>query len=86
MIFLPGDFVCRFGDEGKEMYFLKKGACSIISGDSDMVLRKARSVDFMKSCRNKRDLQDLRASPGPPPGPPGGVPVMFGVVYKAFVV
>ena len=25
--FLPGDYVCRFGDEGREMFFIRQGVC-----------------------------------------------------------
>lgn len=32
-LFLPGDYVCRYADEGTEMYFIFKGLVSVISVD-----------------------------------------------------
>merc|ERR1719491_2661034 len=29
-LFLPGDYICRFGDKGDTMYFICKGYCSVI--------------------------------------------------------
>lgn len=37
-LFLPGDYICRFGDKGEEMYFICKGACSVIAEDMSHVL------------------------------------------------
>jgi CRP-like cAMP-binding protein len=45
VIFLPGDWVCRLGDEGKEMYFLHKGVCSVLSGDL-ACLRQVKKGDY----------------------------------------
>jgi CRP-like cAMP-binding protein len=30
-LFLPGDYVCRYNDEGTEMYFIFKGRCTVLS-------------------------------------------------------
>lgn len=30
-VFLPGDWVCRYGEDGDGMYFIVKGQCSILS-------------------------------------------------------
>lgn len=32
-LFLPGDYVCRFGDKGEEMFFICKGRCSVLTQD-----------------------------------------------------
>merc|ERR1712216_216021 len=31
--YLPGDFICRVGDEAQEMYFIKRGLCFIMTKD-----------------------------------------------------
>ncbi|XP_012372788.1 cyclic nucleotide-gated cation channel beta-3 [Octodon degus] len=39
VIYLPGDFVCKKGEIGKEMYIIKQGEVQILEGpDSDQVL------------------------------------------------
>lgn len=45
-LFLPGDYVCRFGDEGKEMYFIYKGECSVIGEDMTTVYKTLSSGDY----------------------------------------
>jgi len=46
VIFLPGDWICRLGDEGKEMYFLHKGACSVLTEDMLTMLRQVIEGDY----------------------------------------
>mmetsp|Transcript_76194 Transcript_76194/g.236717 ORF Transcript_76194/g.236717 Transcript_76194/m.236717 type:complete len:1079 (+) Transcript_76194:23-3259(+) len=34
VIFLPGDWVCRYGDYGDSMYFMIRGTCAVIAEDT----------------------------------------------------
>lgn len=36
-VFLPGDFICRFGDEGKEMFFVHRGVCAVLTQDMTVI-------------------------------------------------
>lgn len=46
VIFLPGDWICRLGEEGKEMYFLHKGACAVLTEDMLTMLRQVTEGDY----------------------------------------
>jgi len=46
VLFLPGDYVCRFGDEGREMYFIYEGECSVIGENMTTVYRKLQPGDY----------------------------------------
>merc|ERR1712048_1077374 len=44
-LFLPGDYVCRYADEGTEMYFIAKGRCTVLS-EHHSVLKVMNKGDF----------------------------------------
>lgn len=45
-VFSPGDFVCRKGDIGKEMYFIKSGRLVVVSDDDKQVFANLEEGKF----------------------------------------
>lgn len=44
-LFLPGDYICRQGDAGLEMYFIYSGSCSVLSENLSDVMSILRAGD-----------------------------------------
>jgi len=40
LLFLPGDWICRYGDYGDSMYFVVAGNCTIIAKDAKTTLKE----------------------------------------------
>ena len=38
MLFLPGDYVCRKGDVGKEMFIVNSGQVQVVGGPNDSLV------------------------------------------------
>ena len=41
-MFLPGDYICRVGDEGNGMYFVLKGEVLVIAACGNLQLTKLK--------------------------------------------
>lgn len=46
LIFLPGDWVCRYGDYGDSMYFIVSGECSVIHQDTVTELKQLKTSAY----------------------------------------
>jgi cyclic nucleotide gated channel alpha 3 len=45
-VFSPGDYICRKGDIGREMYFVKRGVLHVVSDDGKTVFAKLREGSY----------------------------------------
>jgi CRP-like cAMP-binding protein len=64
IIFLPGDWVCRFGDYGDSMYFIVGGQCSVIAQDFNelKVLKDQDSFGEVALLTGKARTASVRAN------------------------
>ena len=46
VVFLPGDFVIRAGESGREMYFLSRGSVEVVSQDGATILNRLEAGEF----------------------------------------
>jgi len=46
LIFLPGDWICRYGDYGDSMYFIVSGSCEVVGKDGVTPLRTLGKGDY----------------------------------------
>ena len=51
-VFSPGDFVCRKGDVGKEMYIVKRGKLSVVADDGKTVYATLGAGSVFGEVRN----------------------------------
>ena len=45
-VFSPNDFVCKKGDIGREMYFIKNGNLNVVSDDGNVVFVTLKVTDY----------------------------------------
>lgn len=46
VIFIPGDYIVRTGEPGKEMFFISRGSVEIVSADGETVTAKLGAGDY----------------------------------------
>ncbi|XP_017930193.1 cyclic nucleotide-gated cation channel beta-3 [Manacus vitellinus] len=78
IVYLPGDFVCKKGEIGREMYIIKQGEVQVLGGpDGTKVLVTLRAGAVFGEIRVLLK-QKGKPPPGPPVQQPRGLASLFG--------